>query len=76
MIELFASPPSKQHGGCALCFSDAQICNSLLFALHHSPSLPAFKPSLKTYLFKQYFDQEWIFCCTNLELSLSLSLAL
>ena len=32
---------------CAFCFSAAHIWNSLPFALHHSPSLPAFKTSLK-----------------------------
>ena len=44
----------KQHGGRAFCFSAAQIWNSLPFALRHSPSLPAFKTSLKTYLFKLF----------------------
>ena len=47
----------KQHGGRAFCFSAVQMWNSLPFALRHSPSLPVFKTSLKTYLFKQYFDQ-------------------
>ena len=47
----------KQHGGHAFCFSAVQIWNSLPFTLHHSPSLPAFRISLKTYLFKQDFDQ-------------------
>ena len=47
----------KQHDGRAVSFSTVQIWNSLPFALRHGPSLPAFKTSLKTYLFKQYFDQ-------------------
>ena len=42
-------PKRKQHGGCAFCFSAVQIWNSLPFSftLCHSPSLPAFKTSLK-----------------------------
>ena len=59
MIKTFCIPffKRKQHGGRAFCISAVQIWNSLPFAFHHSPSLPAFKISLKTYLFKQYFDQ-------------------
>ena len=58
MKEPFASPSSKekQHGGRAFCISAVQVWNSLSFAHHHSPSLPAFKTSPKTYLFKQQYN--------------------
>ena len=39
----------KQHSGHAICFFAVQIWNPLPFTLGHSPSLPAFKTSLKTY---------------------------
>ena len=48
----------KQRGGRAFFFSAAQVWNSLPFAFRHCNSLLAFKTSLKTYLFKQYFDQQ------------------
>ena len=44
----------KQHGGRAFCFSAVKIWNSLPFTLCHSPFHPAFKTSLKTYLFKLF----------------------
>ena len=43
--------------GCAFCFCAVHIGNDLPFVLGQNPSVPAFKTSVKTYLFKQYFDQ-------------------
>ena len=45
----------KQFGSRAFSRSAVQIWNSLPYHVRHSPSFPAFKTNLKTFLFKQYF---------------------
>ena len=59
MTELFASPPSKENTMVLVPFASLlpKFGISLPFAHRHSPSLPAFQNSLKTYLFKQHIYQ-------------------
>ena len=54
---IFCVPKYKRekHGGRAFSSSAVHVWNSLPYRVRHSPSLPSFKSSLKTYLFQKHF---------------------
>ena len=53
----------KQHGGRAFAKVASQIWNNLPFLVRHSQSLESFRASQKTFLFRQYFDDQ--FSCVS-----------
>ena len=60
IIGLFASPPSKENSMVFMPSTSLLHKSGIHFLSLSTTALPALKINLKTYLFKQYFDQKQI----------------